>query len=509
MPFERNYDTVKQKIKRANSVCVYDVTIAGEGVAGTFALGYFLTHMRLHIINDTFHPFLFRYLCGASVGSLIIDILLKIWFLYDTQPDKQLTIDFIDVLSDNLTFEMFNAIFTTVDYYESLSPSNSYKLLTNFATTGGLLSRAGIIGLIRMTDQVFDKFRPYFNTSAFFKWRKPKLNNVFIAVQSTETSVSSIFSGNWRLFKTESKLITFKKLTNNNFEHVILCSTGLPILFEPLRTDGTDTTIDGALLMRNLMHIPQILHNFSYYNNVEQVFSPILDYFNINANDFVIHNDVVNIQTYFETVPVFSQFQNKPLNVLWSLLNRPYRQMTASNENYELTSIACTQPFIDVFSTVDANDIKGVSYEYSTSILNLPENKNKILEMSVRNPVDLDDFSLIISNLPLSSYIYDSRTFLHRGCTIRLVDTNTFVRTLYMLPPYFVFFALPFNRATEDNKNTIKLLLRTGIIQSNVMYDIYNKRMGMKWSKLSKTIQTAYDNFLGDRIYSWRNDINR
>ena len=497
MTFLRDYSQVKRRIREKNSVCVYDVTIAGEGISGSFAIGVFLTQMRLHITNDTFHPFLFRYLCGASIGSVIIDFMFKIWFLYESQPDIQLVLDFIDVSEQTITFDKLRSIFACVDKNEVLDATNAYKLLLNFNQTGGLLSRSGIVRLLRLEYDMFDRFRPYFATDAFFKWRKPKLNNVFIAVQSTETTVSSIFTGNWRLFKTESKLINFRKLTNTNFEHIILCSTGVPLVFGPLQLDGLDNTIDGAFTVRNLMHIPQILHNFSYYNNVENVFSPILDYFDVKSNDFVIHNDVLNVQKYFETVPTFASLCNKPLNAIWNVVNRSLRQMASSNENHELSSVAYTQPFVGEFSTSDANEIKGVSYEYDVSILNNPEIKTKVLT----KPYDKKEFSLIVSKLPLSSYIYDSRTFIYRGRTIHLVDTNTFVRTLYELPDLITFIDLPFNLNIDENKEKVQLLVKTGTIQSNVLHDIYTKRMNMDWTQVSQVIQTAYDNFLGDRVY--------
>jgi hypothetical protein len=497
MSFVRDYSKVKRRIQKKNSVCVYDITIAGEGIIGSFSMGVILQQMRIHIQNDTFHPFLFRYLCGASVGSIIIDFLLKIWFLYEMQPDVQFTLDFIDTLESVITFDKLRNIFAHVDTDQVLDTTNLYKALVNFANTGGLLVRSGIIRLLRLEYEQFQRFRPYFATDAFFKWRKPRLNYVFIAVQSAETTVGSIYTGNWRLFKTESKLIQFRKLTNSNFEHIILCSATIPIVFESLKVDGIENTIDGSSLIRNLMHIPYILHNFSYYNNVERVFIRLLDFFDIKTNDFVIHNDVLNSQTYFETVPIFRSFANKPLNAIWNIINRDLRRITASNENHELSSIAYTQPFVSEFSSVDANEIKGVSYDYNVSILNKPENRNKVLTQ----PYDKDSFSLITSLLPLSCYIYDSRTFLHRGLTIRLVDTNTFIRTLYTVSDYLTYVDVPLNINPVENNEKIQLLLKSGIIQSNVIYEIYKKRMSMDWNDMTKTIQTAYDNFLGDIVY--------
>lgn len=230
---------------------------------------------------------------------------------------------------------------------------------------------------------------------------------------------------------------------------------------------------------------------------MEKVFSPLLDYFDIKTNDFVIHNDVLNVQKYFETVPTFTTICNKPLNAIWNIINRSLRQMTSSNENHELSSIAYTQPFISEFSTSDANEIKGVSYEYDVSILNNPEIKTMVLTKSY----DKKEFSLVVSKLPLSSYIYDSRTFIYRGRTIHLVDTNTFIRTLYDLPDHITYIDLPFNMNPGENDTRIQLLLKTGAIQSNVLHDIYTKRMNMDLTQVSQVIQTAYDNFLGDRVY--------
>ena len=496
--FRRNYDTIKRKIKKNNSVCVYDITTSGEALSGTFTIGVVLSLLREHIKNDTFHPYLFRYLCCSSIGSIVVDFLFKIWFLYETQEDKQIALDFIDVCGSVITFENCRNIFASVDTDELLEFSNSYKLITNFLCKGGIMSRDGLLKLLRLEHDIFQPFKTYFDTDEFFAWRKPHLPNVFITVQSTETTVSSIFTGKPHLFKTESKLIKFCKLTNANFEHIVCCTTSLPILFEPLQLDGIESVTDGSLFIRNPMHIPQILHNFSYYNNVEELFAPVLDYFEIQKDDFIIHNDVLNSQTYFEMVPSIQTIPNKPLQAIYTLAQRFTRGLELARNNFELSSIAYTQPILVDFSTCDANEVKGVAYDYNVHVANRPDNLAKLRSLKIDSKPDLEKFSQLSSVLPVSSYIYDARTFTHGRRTVHLIDTNTFIRTLFdTISTRLTVVDLPLNNNTEENKNRILDCYNSGLLQGHVLHDIHKRRSRLDWKQMSAIIQTAYDNFLG------------
>ena len=497
MTFVRNYDAAKKSVKKANAVCVYDICIAGEGVAGVFSYALVMSLLRLHIVNDTFHPYLFRYLCGTSIGTWIIDSILKIWFLYETQPDKQIALDFIDATYSSLNFDDIRNLIARVDDVHVLNLTNWHKCFTNFISTGGTMSRSGIKQCLRLDNAIFVPFKPYFNTDAFFKWRKPHLDNVFISVQSTESHASIIFTGNPRLIDTPSKLIKFVKMTNENFEYAILSSSGLPLAFESLKIDGVEGTVDGSSFVRNIIHVPQMLHNFSYYNNVEQVFTPVLNFFNINTNDFVIHNDVINTQTYFESVNVVPYSSIAYINSIYTYYDLYNRMATAVYENFDMSIVAYTQPIIAEFSTNDANEIKGASRDYNSEILHRHANVTKVLDVNLHDTHIVEDYSLIISKLPLSSYVYDLRAFSHNGRSVHLMDTNTFVRTLYPISSGFVAYEIPFNLKTQENVRQIELCRNSGVIQGSVMYDIHKKRMNMKWNKLSKVIQIAYDKFLG------------
>ena len=95
--FRRDYKKIREKIKQSGNVCIYDMTIAGEGVGGIFAAGILMTQLRQHIVNDTFHPYLFRYLCGSSIGAFIIDFIMKVWYLYETVENNDLVLELIDL----------------------------------------------------------------------------------------------------------------------------------------------------------------------------------------------------------------------------------------------------------------------------------------------------------------------------------------------------------------------------------------------------------------------------
>lgn len=523
--FRRDYGNIKKKIQESGNVCIYDITIAGEGINGIFAAGYFISQLRLHITNDTFHPYLFRYLCGSSIGAIIINFILKIWYLYETNENNEIALEYIDICYKFFDFETTRQIMLTVDT-DVLSLNNAYKLFSNLLINGGIFTRDGIIRLLRCETQLLSKFKPYFATNEFDEWLRIHLNNVFITVQSSETSIGQIFTGNPRLFKTASKLINFRKLTPDLLEHIILCSSGIMGVYEPLQMDGNEYSNDGSSYVSNPMNIPQILHNFSYYNNVQNVFAPVLDFFGIQSSEFIIHNDVINIQQFFETVPTFPSSPFKFIQTLSTLMLLNQRCQDAARHNYELSSIAYTQPIIMDFSTADANEIKGVSYTYNQSILLQTENQATVLNLKltdiiVHETLTRDEFetnrcyqindtyenycackekyAAVVSKNPLSSYIYDSRVFSYGNIKCYLIDTNTFVRNLYPSDNTANAIKLIFNHAI-DIENWL-LRKNAGLIQSNVIYNIYLKRMNMKWDEgtdynLSAIIQKSYDNFL-------------
>jgi hypothetical protein len=524
--FRRDYKKIREKIKQSGNVCIYDMTIAGEGVGGIFAAGFILSYIRLHIINNTFHPYLLRYLCGSSIGAIVIQFILKIWYLYETNEDKELSLEFIDICYQCFDFITVRQIMVTIDENNTLSLNNAYKLITNMLINGGALTRDGIIKLLRCDTPRMLKFKPYFATNEFDEWLRIHLNNVFITVQSSETSVGQIFTGKPRLFKTPSKLIKFRELTPGLFEHVILCSSGILGVYEPLKIDGNEYSCDGSTFVGNPMNVPQILHNLSYYNNIDEFFMPVLDYFEITSQEFIIHTDVMNIQTYFETVPTFPSSSSKFVQTLIELWMQTPRQKDAACHNYELSSVTYTQPIIMDFSTVDANEVKGDVFTYNQSILLQPENQATVLNLKtsdiiVHETLTRDEFetnrcyqindtyenycdchkkyAAVVSKNPLSSYIYDSREFSYKNVKCNIIDTNTFIRNLYSFDNTTETIKIVLNY-TRDIENWT-LCKNAGHIQANVMYNIYLKRMNMKWNEgtdynLSLILQKSYDNFL-------------
>lgn len=525
--FVRDYLDIRDKIKRAGNVCIYDMTIAGDGVGGVFACGFILSQMRSHIVNDTFHPYLFRYLCGSSVGSICIYFLLRIWYLYETNEDKELALELIEQIYVVFDFTNVRQVLATVDDKQTLGLNNMYKLFTNLLLTGGVMTRDGVVKLLRCDLPAFQKFKPFFNTREFDDWMRIHIENVFITVQSSETSISQIFTGNIDLFRNASKLIQFKRLTPGLLEHVVLCSSGIIGVFEPLKIDGNEFSCDGSSFVSNPMNVPYILHNFSYYNNVHSIFKPMLEYFEITSSEFIIHNDVLNIQSFFETIPTFASSSLNIIQVMFEIWMRGPRCKDAATHNYELSSIAYTQPMIADFSSSDANEIKGDVYLYNQSVLLQPEQRSvvndiKLSDIVVHETITKREFETnryyqindtyenyclnqqrytsVVCKNPLSTYIYDSRCFAHNATTCHLVDTNTFVRHLY-----------PFDVTTETIKVIMndttnieywKLCKNMGVIQSNVLYNIYLKRMNLKWNTgndtgLSAIIQNSYNKFLG------------
>jgi hypothetical protein len=520
--YVRDYRDIREKIKRAGNVCIYDMTIAGEGVGGGFACGFILSQMRSHIVNDTFHPYLFRYLCGSSIGSILINFVLKIWYLYETNENEEISLEFLDACYECFNFDTVRQIMMTIDANDVLELNNSYKLFSNVITNGGLFTRDGIVNLLRCNMPTMSKFKRYFATRAFDEWMSIHLNNVFITVQSSETSISQIFTGNPRIVKTASKLIKLRRLTLGLLEHVILCSSGIMVVYEPLKIEGNEYSCDGSTFVSNPISVPLLLHCVSVHNDS---FASMLDYFAITSPTFIVHMDVINIQTQFEEIPTFPSMSFKIWQTLLELWMIGPRQKDTARGNYELTSVLCTRPFIKEFSTVDANDIYGDAYAYNQSVLLQPDNQAIVLDLKptdivVHETLTREEFETnrcyqindtyanycechakyasVVSNNPLSSYLHDSRSVSYKNTECHLIHTNTFTRQVYPFDVFTETIKLVLNDRRDLTNWT--LIMKVGQIQANVMYNIYLKRMNMKWDdgtdyNLSTILHKSYSDF--------------
>ena len=107
---KKRYAKIIDQVRKTNTLVVNNISIAGEAVSGVYAAYCLLTFLRLNIENDTYHPHLFHYSVGVSVGSVIIVVILNARFLFE-EHSKKLALEYIDACLDFFDFESIKDIF--------------------------------------------------------------------------------------------------------------------------------------------------------------------------------------------------------------------------------------------------------------------------------------------------------------------------------------------------------------------------------------------------------------
>jgi hypothetical protein len=515
----RDYTNAINQIRQANALCSYDWTLAGDGPFGNGSLAYLLIQLRIHFKNDTFHPYLFRNLVGSSIGSLALHAYLHVYYLYDI-GETDAAFELIDVYVNGITFDIMRGVLSGEGQNKPLP--GVFDAVGRFIRTGGVFSNRILRGIVTLESDLFKHLKHYFETDAFFKWLSPKLNNLFVVIQTPANNVEHIFTGNPMLLKNKSKLIKFEQLTVANIDQVVLSSMSIPTVYESMLIPGVGHTIDGSTYIRNANHIQLILHNLTYCNNLEQTHRKMMEFFNVKTDNFVIYVDIVNTQNYYENVVHFTTSRVKPVNTLLTWMQFIPRTFRNGHRNYELNAVTYTQPFVHEFSTLNSNDLFGEKYHEMKATFAQPLNTSKLFNVRTNDIIVHEQvtskqfkhslqyqitndytkycenqqyYESITSNLPISTYIYDNRAFVYKGKTVHAIVTNTYVRSLYAINENFEAACLLVNYKT----NSFDLQRAIGIVQANVTYNFYLKRLATGYnSTLPAVLKRAYDGFVGE-----------
>ncbi len=234
------YKNIIELVQKQNNISIYDITIAGEGVNGLYSCYSILTFLYRHFKNRTYHPYLFRYMIGSSVGSLIIAITLNACFLYE-QYNRKLAMKYIEEILKFLNYTNIRNVFYDVGNSKSLSITSIPNVIKNLCMDGSLFTRDSIQSLL------IEKYEPlnfdnsqYFTNSVYTKWLDEHLNNVFIFAYSSENLTASIFTGNITRYRIKLSFYNNILLTSLNFIFSILCSSSIPLVFPTKKILGID-----------------------------------------------------------------------------------------------------------------------------------------------------------------------------------------------------------------------------------------------------------------------------
>jgi len=499
------YEKIKRNALLSNSVTINSVSIAGEAVAGLFSIIVMLKTLRLHMENDTYHPFLFHYMVGVSVGAVCICLMLNSMFLYETRG-KKLALEYLDALYDFVDFDTMRGLFFDADGTSPLDIRvNPWVIFRNLFIDGSLCSRKSLEGLLIGNHPrfKFDNRRQYFVSKEYKTWlddREGRLFNVFIVCYSAQQTKMVTFTGNLNRFRNGINFISYKLLSHSNLIHAIICSSDIPLLYPVESVDGTNFATDGASAERNQSCYVQSLINCSYYFSASKLYGRLLAFLGVttaNNNFLVIHNKI-NLQQTFEDleeydisfVPLFRSIQT-----LSTFFRRVYYNATM---NVPLMSLFLQQPYIRQFSTLNINDIVLTSYEHRRDIL--MDNMDVLKKVTFRTRIPLfregkmtkayNKFNVVTSNQLISTFLYalnppeeivlvdENESPLPDDPTIDLhicyFDMN--VRNLYPLDPFLAVYLL-FGHKPKHIVDNIANVKKMGVVSGCMLYDI-NQRQG-------------------------------
>jgi hypothetical protein len=440
---QNKYANIKARVKQMNTAVVTSMSISGEGVSGVFNAFAILTFLRWNIINDTYHPFLFHYYVGVSVGSIIIGVVLNARFLYE-EYGKEKSLEYIDATLSTFSFASMRSLFLEMGNDETFSPFkfNVITLISNLYNYGSICTR-DVVKRFLQAENIpnFDNRENYFTSNAYYNWLDKELDNVFIVAYSAQQTKMVTFTGNTQRFSQSINFVSYEKLTPVNLIHAIICSSSTPLLHPVVNIDGTNYATDGASAEKNQMCYLQIMVNCSYFFSSNLLYTPLLVFFEIGdklenkrTNFTIIHNKL-NSQEWLEIPDKYPHRQVLLLQSIQNLLNYFPRIVYNATNNIPLLSLFRQQPFVKQFSNVNLNHIKNAEFQMLRNVIKTQQTVIDTIHFKQRIPSydvcrkQFNDsnnclrrsfksykaykkaysrYKTLTSNQPISTYLYES-----------------------------------------------------------------------------------------------------
>ena len=366
------YANIQEEVRKNNSLVVNSYSIAGEGVKGIFSGMVLLGFLRLNIINNTYHPHLFHYYVGVSVGAVITMIVLNTCFLYE-EVGTEIAIEYIDACIDFFIYDNLKLLFLDIGNGKPFNvfDFDPYIVLNNLYNKGCLCVRDSLERFIEGENiPKFNNKLKYFQSKEYYNWLDGgRLNNVSFVCYSAQETSNIVFTGNPKRFKTGLQFVKYKLLNSHNYIHALLCSSDIPLLYPVENIDGTNYATDGASAEINQSLFIQSLINASYYSSANKMYTPELLFFDIkpiNNNDFTITHNKISLQYAYENMLLFPQSSFKFIQSLQNIINTIPRIEYNAKNNVPLVSLFLQQPYVKEFSTLNINEITLTIYNNVT-----------------------------------------------------------------------------------------------------------------------------------------------
>ena len=528
------YKKIIDHVRKTNVLPITSISIAGEGTKGCYSVNAILIYLRTHIVNDTYHPYIFHYMIGVSIGAIAIVLVLNIRFLYEMHS-KEKALEYLDALLEAFTFDNCREIF--FDVGQDMFGNNiaigdlmsGWKIFGNLIDFGSLCVRDMTIKFLQGNNPrlKFNNKRQYFTTKEYRDWLDSgELNNIFLLCYSGKQTKSIVFTGNSHRFLESVNTIEYTRLSSDNLIHAILCSSAIPLLFPVTEISGREPAIDGAASEVNPFVFLQIMINTSYFISSNLIYTPELNFFGIDPktnNNFTIIHTKSNIQFRYQDLETFKQSSIPLLTSLSALMSLDDRIEYNAKANVSLSGLFLNQPFCPEFSMNNINRV----------ISDACKNKSKLIDDNIHR------LRKVTYKTRIPTFLYSKKQFdcglFHLGYT----DYNEYVKAynkynpivsnlvvstmLYALnpPEEIVMLDNKFEERTCENGEKIKLNLNICFFDqfirtpNNVGVEELNVDMLLKndtgfWDKNSKigivTGNMMYDTWLKQSLYTMDTD---
>jgi len=563
--FEQNtqprYKKVIEHVQNMNSVVIHDIAISGEGVYGIYSMLTEITFLRLCIENDLYHPHLYRWSVGVSVGSVIITLILNTRYLYECHS-KEIALEYLGAVEKFIEFDNIRRLFFYLGEDKTLGDFAPRLLFKNLFYEGAFCSRQALIELLQGNHRnfKFNNKKQYFTSKEFYKWLKSdrNLDNVFIICYAQSQTKMVVFTGNDERFLDGTNYIDYEKLSYDNLIHAVICSSSITLLY-PQPLIKRDRAIDGASAEVNQFVHLQILINVTYFFSFNLIITPLFLFFDIapeHNNNFLVIINKRNIQYKYEDLLQFKQYSNPLINSIATQLSISKRITYNARTNVPLTALYLGQPHVKEFSTnnisyniLDALKTKNNILKKKLSLIKSTRNKYSYIpsfllteeEFLSENDIfcvrsifktyreykkRYDKYNTITSNLIISSsafgfsrdvkqYLLDSKFKEQLGedgnpieITVNFVLFDQFVRTSYRDNESF-----ELNILFKKNTGFADTLTGLGFFSGNTLFDIHVRQSLYTMDKsaiksesllpfvneIEPVYDDAVDNFLGPK----------
>lgn len=378
---DQRYKKVIDHVRNMNSIVIHDISISGEGLRGIYSIYSELTFLRLCIENDLYHPHLYRWSIGVSVGSVIITFILHVRYLYECYS-KELALSYLDAIEKFIDFDNIRSLFFNIGEGKTLGDFAPILLLKNLLYDGAFCSREDLIELLQGNNKrfKFNNNNQYFLSKEYYDWLNSNnnLNNIFFVCYAQGQTKMVVFTGNDERFLEGTNFIDYEKLTPDNYIQAILCSSSVILLY-PQPLISRDKAIDGASAEVNQFVHLQILINVSFFFDYNLLFTPMFLFFGITPeknNNFLIIVNKRNIQYRYEDLIEYKRYANPLVNSIATLLTKNSRLNYNAVTNVPLTALFLGQPYVEEFSI---NDIT----------------KNTLLALKIKSNIIKKNISLV------------------------------------------------------------------------------------------------------------------